>query len=261
MEEKPGKLELARDWYLQAVDGVPADRWHGPTLCAGWTPANVIAHVTTGDQLFRAVILDAMGKDRSGLDLPKDLPDRQRRFQEYSTKDAASLKPIAHREAEAVVTLILEQVERAPAMVVNVPFGQVPMKVVRALRLNEYIIHGHDLAPSIDRPQPVPEWFIDHALDDAITMLQRLHQRSAHKGKSARFHVHRTDRDGEWTIVAEGGAARVEPGHGKGDAAFRGRGEELYWLLMGRGRPDEMGVEVHGDPALAGAFKEWFPGP
>jgi hypothetical protein len=30
---------------------------------------------------------------------------------------------------------------------------------------------------------------------------------------------------------------------------------------MGRGRPEEHGVEVHGDRALAGAFKEWFPGP
>ena len=37
--------------------------------------------------------------------------------------------------------------------------------------------------------------------------------------------------------------------------------EGLYWVLMGRGKPEEHGVEVHGDPALAAAFKEWFPGP
>jgi hypothetical protein len=30
---------------------------------------------------------------------------------------------------------------------------------------------------------------------------------------------------------------------------------------MGRGKPEEHSVEVHGDLALAAAFKEWFPGP
>ena len=47
---------------------------------------------------------------------------------------------------------------------------------------------------------PTPDWFIDRALGDAITMLSRLHQRSPHKGKAASFHVHRTDGDGEWLV-------------------------------------------------------------
>jgi hypothetical protein len=42
---------------------------------------------------------------------------------------------------------------------------------------------------------------------------------------------------------------------------MRGTAEGLYWVLMGRGKPEDYGVEVHGDPALAAAFKEWFPGP
>src|SRR2546427_179542 len=46
-----------------------------------------------------------------------------------------------------------------------------------------------------------------------------------------------------------------------GPVAMRGIAEGLYWVLMGRGKPEEHGVEVHGDPALAAAFKEWFPGP
>ena len=70
MEEKQTRLEQARDWYLDAVDAIPADNWKGATLCAGWTPAHLVAHVATGDQLFRAMIMDATGKDRSGLDLP-----------------------------------------------------------------------------------------------------------------------------------------------------------------------------------------------
>jgi uncharacterized protein (TIGR03083 family) len=255
------KLELARDWYLSAVEAVPPDGWAGATLCAGWTPSNVVAHVATGDQLFRAVIMDATGRDRSGQDLPVDFADRKRRFEELSQQEPAVIKAAAHRESEQTVALILEAVEQTPDTLVNVPFGRVPVNVARALRLNEYIIHGHDLAPAIGKAAPAPQWFSDRALGDAITMMGRLHQRSPHKGKSATFHIHRTDGEGEWTLRAEGGEAVAETGHGKADAAFRGPGEGLYWLLMGRGRPEDVGVEVHGDPAVAAAFKEWFPGP
>lgn len=261
MDEVRSRLEQARDWYLEAVDAVPDDRWKAATWCAGWTPAHVVAHVTTGDQLFQGLIMEATGKDRSGLDLPVDFADRRRRFEELTTRDATALKAAAHRAADGCVGAIKEAVESSPTTMVTVPFGTVPITTARALRLNEYIIHGHDLEPANGQARPVPEWFIDRALGDAITMLSRLHQRSAHKGKAARFHVHRTDGEGEWMVIAENGEAKVESGHAKGDAAFRGPGHQLYWVLMGRGRPDELGVEVHGDPALAGAFKEWFPGP
>jgi len=87
--------------------------------------------------------------------------------------------------------------------------------------------------------------------------MSRLHQRSPHKGKAATFHIHRTDGEGEWTLRAENGAATAESGHARGDVAMRGSAEGLYWVLMGRGKPEENGVEVHGDPALASSFKEW----
>jgi hypothetical protein len=91
--------------------------------------------------------------------------------------------------------------------------------------------------------------------------MTRLHPRSPHKGKSASFHIHRTDGEGEWILRAASGEAVAESGHGKADVAMRGTAESLYWVLMGRGKPVEHGVEVHGDPAMAAAFKEWFPGP
>ena len=255
------RLEQSRDWYLEAVDAVPDDRWKGESLCAGWTAAHVVAHVTTGDQLFQAIVMDATGNDRKGLDLPVDFVDRRRRFEALAGKDAATLRPAAHRAADGMVATMKDAVDKSPATMVTVPYGTVPITTARALRLNEYIIHGHDLEPAIGKQRPIPDWFVDRALSDAIVMLTRLHQRSPHKGKGARFHVHRTDGEGEWMVIAENGEAKVESGHGKGDAAFRGPGHQLYWVLMGRGRPDELGVEVHGDPALAGAFKEWFPGP
>jgi len=261
MDTQPSRLAQAGTWYLQAVDAVPPDGWTKATRCEGWTPAHVVAHVATGDQLFRTRIFDATGKDRAGLDLPVDFADRQRRFQAMSTWEPAKLKATAHQESEQMVAAIAEALQKSPQAIVSVPYGDVPLPVVRSLRLNEYVIHGYDLMPAIGRSIPIPDWFIDRGLGDSLTMMSRLHQRSSHKGKSASFHIHRTDGEGEWILRADGGQAVSESGHGKADVAMRGSAEGLYWVLMGRGKPQEHGVEVHGDPALAAAFKEWFPGP
>jgi uncharacterized protein (TIGR03083 family) len=37
----PGRLALA-----DALDGLTAKQWQGPTMCAGWTPGHVLAHLT-----------------------------------------------------------------------------------------------------------------------------------------------------------------------------------------------------------------------
>jgi len=215
----------------------------------------------TGDQLVRGIVFDGVGRSRAGQDLPVDFTDRKRRFEQSLSIKPEKLKEMARTESEQTVAAITDAVEKAPATIVTMPYGPVPLTGVRALRLNEYIIHGHDLTPAIGRSLPIPEWFIDRALGDAIGLMTRLHQRSPHKGESATFHFHRSDGEGEWILRADGGQAVLEAQHGKADVAFRGSGEGLYWLLMGRARPEDNGVEVHGDPALAAAFKEWFPGP
>ena len=261
MDAKTGKLAQAGSWYLQQVDALPTDGWTKPTLCEGWTAAHVVAHVVTGDQLIRGLVCDATGKGRGGQDLPVDFADRHRRFEIASTWEPSKLKEMAHSESAQTVAAVHDAVQKAPEAIVTMPIGPVPMTVLRGMRLNEYIIHGHDLMPAIGRSIPIPDWFSDRALGDAITRMVRLHPRSPHKGKSASFHLHRTDGDGEWILRAEGGEAVAEQGHAKADVAMRGTAESLYWVLMGRGKPEEHGVEVHGDPKLAAAFKEWFPGP
>jgi uncharacterized protein (TIGR03083 family) len=261
MNAQPSRLAQARDWYLQAVDAVPADGWSGRTLCEGWTASNVVAHVITGDQLIRGLVWDATHQGRHGQDLPVDFADRQRRFQAVSTWAPEKLKENARGESGQTIAAVAEALEHSPETIVMMPIGPAPMPVLRSMRLNEYIIHGHDLEPAIGRPVPGPDWFFERALGDAVDRMTRLHPRSPHKGKSASFHIHRTDGEGEWILLAAGGESMVKAGHEKADVAMRGSAESLYWVMMGRGKPDELGVEVYGDPSLAAAFKEWFPGP
>ena len=254
------RLSQARDWYLRAVGALSEDGWGKPSLCAGWTASQVVAHVATGDQLVRGLVLDAMGRERAGEDLPSDFADRQRRFQTMAAWEPRQLHDAARTASERSLAALTEAMPR-PELILKMPFGEVPPRIAATLRLNEYVIHGHDLLPALDGPDPVPEWFIPAALPDSINLLMRLHQRSPHKGKAASFHLHRTDGEGEWILRAQDGQAVAESGHGKADAALRGPGEGLYWVMMGRGAPQEHGVEVQGDEALAAALKEWFPGP
>jgi maleylpyruvate isomerase len=260
VEDRLERLRQARDWYLQAFEALPEDGWGKPSLCAGWTAAHVVAHVLTGDQLTRAMVLDALGRDRSQEDLPLDFAERRRRMEEAATWPPERLASAARTASEASVAAVTE-VFSLPSAIVHMPFGDVPPPIVVSLRLNEYVIHGHDLSPAIGDAIPTPDWFILSALPESVNLMARLHQRSPHKGKTASFHLHRSDGEGEWTLMAREGQAAAEPGHGKADAAFRGSGEGLYWVLMGRGAPSDHGVEVHGDQELASVFKEWFPGP
>src|SRR5690349_1388378 len=94
------RLGQASDWYLQSVDALSEDGWRKPSLCAGWTATHVVAHVATGDQLVRAMVLDAMGRDRAGEDVPLDFADRQRRMQEMAAWGPARLRQAAHSASE-----------------------------------------------------------------------------------------------------------------------------------------------------------------
>lgn len=261
-EELLERLRAAGTWYLEAVDALGENGWGKASRCAGWTAANVVAHVAGGDYFTRALIFDATGHDRSMLAaIPSEMGERVKRAQAMATWEPARLRAETRRQSQETVSALGNAVLQAPQTIIRLPFGELPVSQSATLRAAEYVIHGYDLEPATDRHPPVPEWFINDALPWAAQMMTRTHQRSPHKGKAASFHLHRTDGAGEWILRAEGGQARCELGHDRADVALRGSAAGLYWLLMGRGRPEEHGVEVHGDPALAATFKEWFPGP
>jgi len=263
MEGMLDRLQAARTWYVEAVDALGEASWRKPSLCAGWDAARVVAHVAGGDRLTRALALDATGRDSRLLaTLPTGQEELVKRADAMAAWEPPKLREAARSESEEMVRVLREFVEQAPETKLRMPFGEVPVNdSVVVLHTYEYIVHGHDLEPASGRHQPVPRWYIDLLVPRAMQGMTRAHARSPQKGKSASFHFHRTDGDGEWTLRAEGGQATCDAGHGRGEVAFRGPGEALYWVLMGRGRPAELGVEVHGDPGLAGSFKEWFPGP
>lgn len=235
-------LDEARRWYFEAIEALGDDGWSKASRCAGWTAFDVVSHVTNSDR-FIVVSLGSPGTADEATQTPAELRETAR---QVSDQVASGLRKLAVRSPEATVRMRM---------------GEVPLNRVVRIRTAEYVIHGYDLAPATGRERPVPDWCIEETLPWAAEMMTRAHQRSPHKGKSASFHLHRTDGQGEWILRAQDGEARTDVGHGHADVAMRGPAAGLYWVLMGRGGPHEHGVEIVGDPLLASAFKEWFPGP
>jgi uncharacterized protein (TIGR03083 family) len=70
------------------------------------------------------------------------------------------------------------------------------------------------------------------------------------------LHLHRTDGDGEWMVMAVGGALQVSEEHGKGDVAVRGTASDLDLFTWNRRRPD---LEYFGDTAVVEAWAAVAP--
>jgi predicted lipid carrier protein YhbT len=83
--------------------------------------------------------------------------------------------------------------------------------------------------------------------------LPRLVSRESLPLPGSSLHVHCTDVAGEWLVRADGDRLAVTREHAKGDAALRGRAEDLLLTLWGRPVPDGA-VDTVGDPAAAEAW-------
>jgi hypothetical protein len=84
-------------------------------------------------------------------------------------------------------------------------------------------------------------------------MLPRLVVRERLALPVGRIHVHLTDVPGEWTAVAEEGGVGLTRGHVKGDAAIRGRAEDVL-LALWRRPIGEGALDVVGDAEVADAW-------
>ncbi|MCY4162959.1 MAG: maleylpyruvate isomerase family mycothiol-dependent enzyme [bacterium] len=69
------------------------------------------------------------------------------------------------------------------------------------------------------------------------------------------LHLHRTDGDGEWLIVAHGDSIKVTHEHAKGDAAVRASAAHLLLLSWERIGLDSPDIQTFGD---ATAAQSWF---
>ncbi len=123
-------------------------------------------------------------------------------------------------------------------------------------QLHETMVHRWDAEQAVGSTTALDPVFAADGIDEYFElMLPRLIKRAAGEGSpvalpTTSLHVHCLDTPGEWLAVVADGALVMTREHAKGDAALRGRAEDILLQLWGRTVADGA-VDIAGDPTAA----------
>jgi uncharacterized protein (TIGR03086 family) len=128
----------ALDFFVGAVERVPAERWDEPSNLDGWSVRDLVGHVT-GSATKIATLLE----DGELWNTPSEPAD-------WVCEDpAAKLREIAERIRRALPGADLEAPRPSPA-------GEVPLRQALAFPVADLAMHGWDLHRSCGRSVELP---------------------------------------------------------------------------------------------------------
>jgi len=143
MADVAALLRDERRALAELLEGLTADEWATPSLCAGWSVQDTAAHVAWMPVLPAGRAALELG--RSGLRINRMIRDTARRW--------------SRRGPEAIV----EQLRR------NIESGATPVGTSPAIGLADAVIHQLDVRLPLGRPRSIP--------GEAFTLVARLQVR------------------------------------------------------------------------------------
>lgn len=209
------RLEREAEQYLSTVESFHDDEFDRPSLCDGWSRADVIAHVAVlNRRLVRLIDWAESGREQKPYDSPEE---RAALIEEMAAKPRADLKT----EARASVRFFLDNARRLTGelAVDEIKIGPktfAPAALASVL-VAETIIHHADLDTQWEIEEADPDSVLD-AVESAVRTM---------RVKEAPGMTIVTDERDEWVIGD--GALRVE-GDREGILAWLARGDasEIY---------------------------------
>jgi uncharacterized protein (TIGR03086 family) len=132
-------MTTVADWHALALDAtgrlvaaIPADRWHGPTPCAGWDVRGLVSHLVSGNlwasELGAGGTIEEVGERLDG--------------------DLLGADPAGAYAASARAASKVFHLPGALGAPCAVSYGPVPGSVYAGHRFIDVMIHGWDLATS-----------------------------------------------------------------------------------------------------------------
>lgn len=122
---------------------------------------------------------------------------------------------------------------------------------------HETAVHRWDAQQAAGTLTPIDPELAKDGVDEVMEVfMQHRPRRPWSEHPASSLHLHRTDGDGEWMLVAKDGQLTITNEHAKGDVAARGSAEALLLYLWGRGRE---GLECYGEDALVDAWGSVLP--
>lgn len=212
------RLDRETGILLATVESLSGDEWTAPSLCEGWTRADVVAHLATNAHgLVKLVDWVATGEEQQLY------VSAEARAQENSALAALPPEELIARLRESV-RFFADQARRLGGELalgaVSVYGKEIPADSIVARRITEIVVHHHDLDTAWSIEEADPDSLLD-ALEDAVRTM---------RAKNTPGMTLVTEERDEWVI---------------GDGALRvtaDRGGMLVWLARG----DTGNIEADG---------------
>lgn len=221
-----------------------------PIARSEWTVGDAAAHLVVGQRVYTALLAG----EPSPVTSLRDLPAINARYlAEITERNPAALADLFQSAHTAFLTAIDRTSEGA-----NVPWhaGQsVPLRVLIALAVGEFLSHGYDIATAIGRP-----WSIDPddariAIEGAMTVAPGFVDEAAARGFRGSYLL--ALRGGpRLTCQFDDGRLTVRPGS-VGRIDCRINADPVAFFLVGYGRVSQWGPIFQGK-LIAWGRKPWL---
>lgn len=209
------RLTRETGMFLATVESLSEDELTAPSLCKGWTRADVIAHLASnGRALVKLIDWAATGEERqlyASLDA---------RAQEISALAALPRQELMTELRESI-QFFADQAERLGGELaldeVHLHGEKIPAAAIVALRISEIVVHHHDLDTAWTIEEADPDSLLD-ALEAVVRTMRAKNapgmtlvteERDEWIIGNGALHI-ASDREGLLEWLARGDAGKVE---------------------------------------------------
>jgi uncharacterized protein (TIGR03083 family) len=243
---------VSREWarFVELLDSVDDAGWASPTRLAGWTVADLAAHVVWGVSMEA----DALLRARTGA--PGSAEGR--------VIEASSERTLVVGAVREAVTALQAEVTRVgegePDRPVPMPYGVVPMAVVLPIFVMEAGVHTADLAAALGQEAVLAP---DVCAATVPVLRMYLPLLAAAAGEEPPADVAVMLRGPTLTLGFRFAYGAWEAADGAEPTAVITGDDDSSILLYALGRtiPGDRRIAVSGAVEVLDSFKRWCPGP
>jgi len=229
-----------------------------PSACAGWSIADVTAHLAWNARLYVRSLTFALSGEIPQT--PKTKEDSQPITANFVRDRAIELRRKLGRgllesfteHNERFITM-LKGVNPAFRDQLTIPFINrlIPLRQLVGLRISEVALHSWDIRSPNDPGAELEE----EAAIACIELRRETIERLLQPGWDVRVRIAPEGADG-FDIVAHGGVPTTEPIFGKASATLNATPSTMALLLSGRRALNDDSVDIQGDVNIGNAFVE-----
>ena len=273
IQDRVKQVRLESEGLIQYLESLPQEAWEQQSACAGWTIADVAAHLAGGAKFYTSIILRGLEGHTTppdGFSFPFGAPPKVMSL--VNAKVAVSFR---NDLGDGLLPEFRSTNEKMNQTLVGIndwetpcyhSIGVVPARTILSLRMFELALHSWDIRSSLQTDARLTHESLPMSMDILTQVSEHFVQPAASQAISGRYRFHLTEAGlGDYAIVAEDGPTRLEPAVPEpSDFVFQCSARDFV-LLMTHRLPLESAISdrrliIEGGRELPPGFGDWFQG-